>query len=104
MKRREPNIENAMCLVSDHTRQMGQSPDVILERKSTAMVLSQVLHGFPEAEHFVLSRRFGLDGSGAMTLAEIGEERGVVRQRIHQIEAKALRRLRENKMVQLLTP
>lgn len=46
-------------------------------------------------EAYVLSRRFGLSGSEVQTLDRIGDDLGVTRERIRQIEAKALKRLRE---------
>ncbi len=45
-------------------------------------------------ERYVLERRYGLDGSGCTTLGEIGEEIGVTRERVRQIQNTALRKLR----------
>ncbi|MCD8011430.1 MAG: sigma-70 family RNA polymerase sigma factor [Lachnospiraceae bacterium] len=45
-------------------------------------------------ERKVIRMRFGLDGGRVCTLEEIGREEGVTRERIRQIEAKALRKLR----------
>lgn len=42
----------------------------------------------------ILTERYGLEGSKALTLQEVGEEMGVTRERIRQIESRALRRLR----------
>lgn len=56
--------------------------------------LSSVLHTLTEREQKVLRLRFGLDDGRARTLEEVGKEFDVTRERIRQIEAKALRKLR----------
>jgi RNA polymerase primary sigma factor len=56
--------------------------------------LEEVLSTLTEREAKVLSLRFGLDGGQARTLEEVGKVFGVTRERIRQIEAKALRKLR----------
>ncbi len=56
--------------------------------------LEEVLGTLTERESKVLALRFGLDGGQARTLEEVGKVFGVTRERIRQIEAKALRKLR----------
>lgn len=56
--------------------------------------LSSVLHTLTDREQKVLRLRFGLDDGRARTLEEVGKEFEVTRERIRQIEAKALRKLR----------
>ena len=56
--------------------------------------LYPVMNTLTEREQLVLIRRFGLDGNVPKTLEETALEIGVTRERIRQIEAKALRKLR----------
>lgn len=56
--------------------------------------LIEVLDTLTEREQKVLRLRFGLDDGRARTLEEVGKEFNVTRERIRQIEAKALRKLR----------
>ncbi len=56
--------------------------------------LEEVLGTLTDREQMVLKLRFGLDDGRARTLEEVGKEFNVTRERIRQIEAKALRKLR----------
>ena len=56
--------------------------------------LEEVLDTLTEREKKVLSLRFGLEDGRSRTLEEVGKEFGVTRERIRQIEAKALRKLK----------
>ncbi len=57
--------------------------------------LMEVLNTLTDREQQVLRLRFGLDDGRARTLEEVGSQFGVTRERIRQIEAKALRKLRQ---------
>lgn len=56
--------------------------------------LVEVLNTLTPREELVLKRRFGLDDGKTRTLEEVGKEFNITRERIRQIEAKALRKLR----------
>lgn len=58
--------------------------------------LEEVLGTLTEREQKVLTLRFGLEDGRARTLEEVGKEFNVTRERIRQIEAKALRKLRHH--------
>ncbi len=59
--------------------------------------LERVLSTLTDRERRVIRRRFGFDDGHYYTLEEVGREFGVTRERIRQIEAKALRRLKSQK-------
>jgi len=56
--------------------------------------VDEVLGALSDRESRVLKMRFGLSGNKMMTLEEVGRQFGVTRERIRQIEAKALRKLK----------
>jgi len=56
--------------------------------------MQDALHSLSERERRVLKLRFGLEDARSWTLEEVGDKLGVTRERIRQIEAKALRKLR----------
>lgn len=56
--------------------------------------LEEVLESLTPREQQVLKLRFGLEDGRGRTLEEVGQVFGVTRERIRQIEAKALRKLR----------
>lgn len=56
--------------------------------------ISKNLNKLPEREAEILIMYYGLDGNEPMTLEEIGKRYGVTKERIRQVKAKAIRRLR----------
>jgi RNA polymerase primary sigma factor len=80
---------------------LGLAPDALASRRLLVDELERVLQTLTPREQVVLKLRFGL-GKGeadketgpAYTLAEIGEELGMSRERVRQIEAEALAKLR----------
>lgn len=71
--------------------------DVVIhevEKKNLREKIDELLTGLNDQEQKVLRMRFGLDDDDPKTLEEIGKVFGVTRERIRQIEAKAIRKLR----------
>ncbi|HSQ87667.1 sigma-70 family RNA polymerase sigma factor [Romboutsia sp.] len=71
--------------------------DVVMrevEQNNLREKIEELLIGLSEQEQRVLRMRFGLDDDTPKTLEEIGKVFGVTRERIRQIEAKAIRKLR----------
>jgi RNA polymerase primary sigma factor len=70
------------------------SPAEAASRELLKAQLNAVLKELSDRERRVLMLRFGLEDGRARTLEEVGKEFNVTRERIRQIEAKALRKLR----------
>ena len=75
-------------LISHELEEMRSQINLLKEQ------LDKVLGGLAERERKVITLRFGLEDGHPRTLEEVGREFGVTRERIRQIEAKALRKLR----------
>jgi RNA polymerase primary sigma factor len=64
--------------------------------------LKEILVDLTPREQKILSMRFGLEDGVTHTLEEVGKEFGVTRERIRQIEARALERIREHRKFERL--
>ena len=64
--------------------------------------INEILDSLSDRERKILKMRFGIDGGKSHTLEEVGQEFAVTRERIRQIEAKALNKLRKNKDIRKL--
>jgi RNA polymerase primary sigma factor len=73
-------------------------PAELVEQDDTREFIEKVLQDLPKREADVLTKRFGLDGSPPMTLEEIGALFDVTRERIRQLESKALLKLGRRSM------
>jgi len=72
-------------------------PSVSAGRTILRERLKEILKDLTPREQKILSMRFGLDDGIAHTLEELGREFGVTRERIRQIEAKSLEKIRQHK-------
>ena len=80
--------------LSDFIPSTALSPDEQATRELLKAHLDEVLDTLSPREKRVLQLRFGLDDGKQRTLEEVGKEFGVTRERIRQIEAKAIRKLK----------
>jgi len=71
-----------------------ESPDGATSDRLRAVELTVALEKLNPRMRYVLSARFGLDGQSARTLEEVGVELGITRERVRQLESRALRELR----------
>lgn len=88
-QRDQPGTPDALCIVDQQA-----DPYSIVSRQSLSRLIERMLADCNEKERDVLVLRFGLNGLDGMTLEEIGQKLDVTRERIRQIEAKALTRFR----------
>ncbi len=82
----------------------GADPYGFVSRQSLSSLIQRMLGDCKENERNVLVLRFGLDGRDDMTLEEVGKKLELTRERIRQIEAKALLRFRHASRLDLLLP
>jgi RNA polymerase primary sigma factor len=71
-----------------------ESPDGATSDRLRSVELGVALDKLNPRMRRVLSARFGLDGQAARTLEEVGAELGITRERVRQLESRALRELR----------
>jgi RNA polymerase primary sigma factor len=78
-------------LIQDHN---SDDPDVLASERHRSQELAVALGHLNPRMQRVLRLRFGLDGERAQTLEEVGAELGITRERVRQLETRALRELR----------
>jgi len=72
------------------------TPEQIALRSRLRDQINEALNELTDREAEILKMRFGLEGGREYTLEEVGQRFGVTRERIRQIESKALRKLRDS--------
>ena len=70
-----------------------QGPDFVVEQTALSDAIRKVLSDLDKRSAAVIEFRFGLEGSDPRTLEEVGEIFGLTRERVRQVEAKALTKL-----------
>jgi RNA polymerase primary sigma factor len=72
----------------------SESPDTATNAQARSIELAEALDQLnPRMKHVVV-RRFGLDGQPSQTLEDVGTDLGITRERVRQLETRALRELR----------
>ena len=75
----------------------SQPPEEEVTQSLLTTQLEAMLSELPAREGRILRLRFGLDGDKPYTLSEVGQKMGVTRERVRQLQAQAIRRLRRLK-------
>lgn len=70
------------------------NPEKLCLQQDEFNIINEIISTLSEREADIIRKRFGLIGNKSLTLEEIGTEYGLTKERIRQIEAKALRKLR----------
>ncbi len=76
----------------------GNDPVEHLNRIASCEEVNLLIEHLNDREREVINARYGLDGTNGMTLREIGEQIGLSRERVRQIERRALRKLKRLQM------
>ncbi len=91
----ETPVGDGESLYSDLIEDEGSaSPDTITADAARARELTVALEVLEPRMRLVVERRFGLDGRPPQTLEDLGTDLGITRERVRQLENKALRELR----------
>lgn len=93
------NSSSLMALVADTSQQSAF--DVVFGA-IRARGIAEAITDLPDRERRILVLRYGLDGQDPLTLGEIAAEFRISRERVRQIEARALERLRYNGLIRRL--
>ncbi|MFW6329591.1 MAG: sigma-70 family RNA polymerase sigma factor, partial [Alkalispirochaetaceae bacterium] len=86
--------EKDSSLLGDFVEDVGyKPPEALMIEKSLKEDINEVLSSLSEKEAEIVQFRFGLNGRSPLSLKEIGDRYGLTKERIRQIEKKALKRL-----------
>jgi len=91
----KPTEQEGDAVIGDFIEDLdAPAPEEITLQEILEDRVQELLETLPHREALVLRLRYGLESGEVHTLKEIGEKMGITRERVRQIEAQALRRLR----------
>jgi RNA polymerase primary sigma factor len=98
------NIESETSSEPPFVISSSEDSDVekILMKESFNKLMNELLSNLKEREAEVLKMRYGIEDGKPKTLQEISEKMGISKERVRQIEKRAMEKLRENKKISLL--
>jgi len=92
----ENSDTNRTCLIDQIADESTATPLQRLEQANLVQHLQQALETLPPHEQKILQLRYGLNDDLTHSLQEVGDQFGISRERVRQIEKRALRRLQEH--------
>lgn len=98
----EPTNEEQDAEIGDFIEDdKSPSPPQLVAEQLLREQVTELLGKLPEREAYILKLRYGLQDGRVHTLEEVGQEIGVTRERVRQLEAQALNRLRHSSALML---
>jgi len=97
-----PVGEQEDAVLGDFVAGDGPLPDEMVEDTLRSQTLAEALRSLPDRHRAVIILRYGLDDADPKTLEEIGRRLGLTRERVRQIEARALEQLAVNREIEAL--
>jgi len=95
--------EKDSSLLGDFVEDLGyKHPETIVVEKALKNDINEILATLSDKESEIVQYRFGLNGRSPLSLKEIGDRYSLTKERIRQIEKKAIKRLQHPKRSQLL--
>jgi len=93
---REVETYSLVTMAARFAERTTVDPPKMLERTERQLAIRQAIESLDRREAVILRARWGLNGDDPVTLQEIADEHGVSRERIRQLEARAIQQLRES--------
>ena len=87
--------KNGASFVENLEDEQQSNPLTLLQGDNVNELISRWLNVLTKQQREVLSRRFGLEGYESATLEEVAQEMDISREKVRQIQEKALRKLRD---------